>query len=88
MAAILLSVVVIGINTFFVIQTVQHYATWPWLVVVAIVGVLYLLFCVYLVLHMAVSMGFEGLLRYDFVNKYVVGPVNSQLTVQPINYSR
>ncbi|XP_044762683.1 protein Malvolio-like isoform X2 [Coccinella septempunctata] len=87
-ASILLSIVVIAINTFFVIQTVQHYATWPWLVLVAIVGVLYLLFCVYLVLHMAVSMGCEGLLKYDFISNYVVGPVNSQLTVQPINYSR
>ncbi|XP_045465242.1 protein Malvolio-like isoform X2 [Harmonia axyridis] len=86
-AAILLSIVVIAINTFFVIQTVQHYATWPWLVLVAIIGILYLIFCVYLVLHMAVSMGCESLLKYDFISNYVVGPVNSQLTVQPINYS-
>ncbi|KAK9886485.1 hypothetical protein WA026_016768 [Henosepilachna vigintioctopunctata] len=86
--SILLSIVVIGINTYFVIQTVQDRALdWPWLFVVGVIGVLYLVFCVYLVIHMSVSMGCDRLLRYDFVNKFVVGPVNSNLTVQPINYS-
>ncbi|KAL3270632.1 hypothetical protein HHI36_021164 [Cryptolaemus montrouzieri] len=88
LAAILLSIVVIGINTFFVTQTVQDLSlAWPWLVLVCIIGVLYLLFCIYLVLHMAVSMGWDSLLKYDFVNNFVIGPVNSSLSVQPINYS-
>lgn len=89
-ASILLSVVVIGINTYFVIETVKALELeWFALTGVAIVGVFYLLFCTYLVIHMAVSMGNRNLLNYSFVNKYIMSPITeSEMSVNPISYSR
>ncbi|XP_028142899.1 protein Malvolio isoform X2 [Diabrotica virgifera virgifera] len=87
-AAILLSIVVIMINTYFVINTVDELQlTWPLLVVVVIVGIFYLLFCFYLVIHMSISMGSTNLLRYNFVNKYIMGPVDATLDISPIGYA-
>ncbi|CAG9861190.1 unnamed protein product [Phyllotreta striolata] len=88
-ASILLSIAVIAINTYFVIDLVSSWGlTWFYLVIVAIVGVFYLLFCGYLVIHMAISMGNTNLLRYNAVNKYIVGPVDATLDISPISYSR
>lgn len=89
MVATLLSVVVIGINTYFVVETVHNFNLhWFALTIVVIVGIIYLLFCAYLVAHMAVSMGYKKLLRYKFVTKYVISPVDANLSVNPISYSR
>lgn len=58
-----LSVLVIGINIYFVFDTVKEVLdkdkenSVQILVGVSIYGVLYLLFCLYLVIHMAISMG-------------------------------
>lgn len=88
-ASILLSIVVIAINTYFVINTVNELELhWFPLLVVILVGIFYLLFCVYLVIHMAISMGNTRLLRYGFVSKYVMGPIDSSLDINPMSYSR
>ncbi|RZC14257.1 Malvolio, partial [Asbolus verrucosus] len=87
-ASILLSILVITINTYFVVQTMKDlHLQWYALLVVIIIGICYLIFCAYLVIHMAISMGNTNLLRYRLVTKYVVGPVDSQLSVNPISYS-
>ncbi|XP_018565976.1 protein Malvolio isoform X2 [Anoplophora glabripennis] len=87
-ASILLSIVVIAINTYFVVNTVNELELhWFPLLVVILVGILYLLFCAYLVVHMAISMGNTRLLRYGFVNKYVMGPIDSALDISPISYA-
>lgn len=89
MTAILLSILVIAINTYFVVQTVNDFEFgWAALLLVIVIGICYLVFCVYLVVHMAVSMGNRNLLRYDFVSKYIMGSIESQLAVNPISYSR
>jgi len=86
--ATLLSVVVISINTYFVVATVNKlHLGWFALTIVVLVGILYLLFCVYLVIHMAVSMGNTSLMRYNFIGRYISGPVEGQLTNDPVSYS-
>lgn len=88
-ASILLSVVVIGINTYFVVETVNElHLHWFALLIVVIIGICYLIFCAYLVIHMAISMGNTELLRYSLVKKYIMGPIDSQLSVNPVSYSR
>lgn len=88
-ASIILSIVVITINTYFVVNTVnEHNLHWFFLLVIIIVGIFYLLFCFYLVVHMAISMGNTSLLRYHFVNKYIMGPVDMTLNIEPISYTR
>lgn len=87
--AMVLSIVVITINTYFVVSTVNslHLNVYA-LIAVVVIGVLYLLFCMYLAIHMAVSMGATSLTRYQFVNRYVCGPtVDGQLTNDPVTYS-
>lgn len=88
-ASIILSVVVIAINTYFVVNTVnEHHLHWFFLLLVIVIGIFYLVFCFYLVLHMAISMGNTSLLRYNFVNKYIMGPVDMTLNIHPISYTR
>ncbi|XP_017777462.1 PREDICTED: protein Malvolio-like isoform X1 [Nicrophorus vespilloides] len=87
--AILLSIVVISINTYVVIDQVNDLdPNWALLTLIVIVGVIYLLFCAYLVIHMLVSMGNISLLEYGFVNKYIMGNSDSELSSNPSNYSR
>ncbi|XP_025830765.1 protein Malvolio isoform X2 [Agrilus planipennis] len=86
--ATLLSLVVISINTYFVIETVNDLQlSWFWLMIVILIGILYLIFCVYLVIHMIVSMGYTTIAKYKFVNKYVIGPVDSKLASNTTAYS-
>lgn len=61
--ATILSVIVITINIYFVINTVQEDLPHHWAVILAIsiYSILYLLFCFYLTIHMAVSMGATSL---------------------------
>lgn len=87
-ASILLSILVIAINTYFVVNTVYEFNLhWVMIFVIVVIGIIYLLFCVYLVVHMAVSMGNTTLMRYDFITKYVVGPNDAQLSINPMSYS-
>lgn len=87
--ATLLSMVVISINTFFVVETVGSlHLGWAAFTAVVIVAILYLLFCVYLVIHMAVSLGTTSLTQYDFVGKYVLGDEQRRFTNDPVSYSR
>ncbi|KAJ3650843.1 hypothetical protein Zmor_016921 [Zophobas morio] len=88
-ASILLSVVVIAINTYFVVQTMNDlHLHWYALFFVVIIGICYLIFCAYLVIHMAISMGNTNLLRYGLVRRYIMAPTDAQLSVNPISYSR
>ncbi|XP_012230809.1 protein Malvolio isoform X2 [Linepithema humile] len=76
-----LSVLVITINIYFVIQTVQEDLPHHWAVFFAmsLYAILYLLFCAYLAIHMAVSMGATSLSNHWFVVKYIGSPVNPTL---------
>ncbi|XP_012152502.1 solute carrier family member malvolio isoform X7 [Megachile rotundata] len=76
-----LSAIVITINIYFVINTVQEDLPHHWTVILAIsiYSVLYLLFCLYLVIHMAVSMGATSLNDCWFVKKYIGSPVSTTL---------
>uniref|UniRef100_A0A6M2DXH6 Putative mn2+ and fe2+ transporter of the nramp family n=1 Tax=Xenopsylla cheopis TaxID=163159 RepID=A0A6M2DXH6_XENCH len=71
--AILLSVLVIAINIYFVVDQVNHGdMTAGYLALIIIFGILYLLFCLYLVLHMSASMGCNSLSNLTFIQKYVM----------------
>lgn len=71
--SILLSLVIIAINIYFVYNTVDELELSAGLIAAVIVyGVLYLLFCVYLGIHLAVSMGNQTLAKIGFVQKYVM----------------
>ncbi|XP_076253827.1 protein Malvolio-like isoform X1 [Rhynchophorus ferrugineus] len=86
--SVLLSLVVIAINIYFVVSTVNEFnLNWFWLALVIFLGILYILFCTYLVIHMAVSMGDTRLLRYNFVEKYIMGPVGNTFTISATRYS-
>lgn len=88
--ATLLSLVVICINTYTVITTLKEFSLhWVSLTGIGILGVCYLLFCVYLVIHMSISMGSTRLMQYDLVRKYIIGSSqDANLGVSPISYSR
>ncbi|XP_076292866.1 solute carrier family member malvolio isoform X2 [Lasioglossum baleicum] len=76
-----LSALVIAINIYFVINTVQDDLPHHWAVILAIsvYSILYLLFCLYLVIHMAVSMGATSIADHWFVRKYIGSPVSTTL---------
>ncbi|XP_014481310.1 PREDICTED: protein Malvolio [Dinoponera quadriceps] len=86
-----LSVLVIVINIYFVTQTVQEDLphTWPVYLGMSIYAVLYLIFCTYLAIHMAVSMGATSLGNHWFVTKYIGTPVSTTLGItNPAVYAR
>lgn len=82
--SISLSLGVIIINIYLVIGTIRDYDV-PWAVmsVIIVISVLYLLFCLYLVVHMVLTMGGTWLLRFSFVRKYVAGPVDLNFFIEP-----
>ncbi|XP_043464637.1 protein Malvolio isoform X2 [Leptopilina heterotoma] len=89
--ATLLSVTVISINIYFVINTVDEKLSHHWSVILAfsIFSILYLTFCVYLIIHMAVNMGATSLGNHWFVAKYIGGPVENSFGLSnPAVYSR
>lgn len=61
-----LAVVVITINVYFVLITVQDKVPkhWAILTLIAIFSIFYVTFCIYLVIHMAIHMGATGLTDY------------------------
>ncbi|XP_076627527.1 solute carrier family member malvolio isoform X2 [Colletes latitarsis] len=86
-----LSAVVICINIYFVINTVQDDLPHHWAVILAIsiYFILYLLFCLYLVIHMALNMGATSLGNHWFVSKYIGSPVSTTLGLSnPTIYAR
>ncbi|XP_031845959.1 solute carrier family member malvolio isoform X2 [Nomia melanderi] len=86
-----LSVIVITINIYFVINTVQEDLPHHWAVIfaISIYSILYLLFCLYLTIHMAVSMGATSLGDLSFVRKYIGSPVSTTLGLSnPTIYAR
>ncbi|XP_066257784.1 protein Malvolio-like [Euwallacea similis] len=85
----LLSLLVICINIYTVITTVFEFDLhWLSLTIISILGICYIFFCIYLVIHMSISMGNTWLLKYDFVNTYIADETaESNLGVYPISYS-
>ncbi|XP_018399666.1 PREDICTED: protein Malvolio [Cyphomyrmex costatus] len=86
-----LSVLVITINIYFVIQTVQEDLPHHWAIYLAmcIYAILYLIFCAYLAIHMAVSMGATSLGNNWLVTKYIGTPVSPTLGISnPAVYAR
>ena len=57
--SLVFSLLVIGINIFFVFQYVISlgYNSWYFILFVVSIGILYLLFCGYLIIDMAINMG-------------------------------
>ncbi|XP_015116732.1 protein Malvolio isoform X2 [Diachasma alloeum] len=90
--ATLLSAAVIAINIFFVTQTVNEKLSNPnWAVIFGIIiyAVIYLGFCLYFVIHMAIAMGAEFLTRNRFIAKYVGGPTEMSFALtNPAVYAR
>ncbi|XP_058806651.1 protein Malvolio isoform X2 [Phymastichus coffea] len=94
--ASVLSILVITINIYFVSQTVSEYiaddSTYEKeiiITVIAIFSMCYLLFCLYLVIHMAISMGATSLNNIPFIVKYIGGPVETSFGLNnPVMYSR
>jgi len=71
--SILLSVVVIGINIFFVMSRVQDAdLSAGWISLVVIFAIAYIAFNVYLVIHMCCSIGSTWFTQFSFVRKYVL----------------
>ncbi|CRL01680.1 CLUMA_CG014899, isoform A [Clunio marinus] len=87
--AILLSVIVIGINIFFVINQVnQANLSAGWITFVVIFALAYIAFNIYLVIHMCCSIGSSRLSQYHFVQKYVLKNPSLLLdSVNPNSYS-
>ncbi|GLG93589.1 Uncharacterized protein GBIM_00958, partial [Gryllus bimaculatus] len=71
-----LSAVVIGINIYFVISTaLRDIERVIWLVLIGIFAVAYLIMCLYLVVHMIVSIGGARFSNHPLISKYIDGPV-------------
>ena len=60
-----LSLLVIGINIYFVLQYVLGlgFTSWYFIFFIVVAGLLYLIFCGYLFIDMAINMGAVGILR-------------------------
>ena len=69
----LLSVVVIVINIFFVSVTLTELVTadthWLYYVVIVVVALCYIIFVGYLSIYMLITLGFESLVDYKWVQK-------------------
>ncbi|XP_011157272.1 protein Malvolio isoform X1 [Solenopsis invicta] len=86
-----LSVLVIIINIYFVAQTVQETLPHHWAIYLgmSVYAILYLIFCAYLAIHMAVSMGATSLGNNWFITKYIGTPVSPTLGISnPAVYAR
>ncbi|XP_063695523.1 protein Malvolio isoform X2 [Culicoides brevitarsis] len=85
--SIVLSVLVITINLYFVTNTVMALQLngW-WITVVVLFAIAYIMFNFYLVIHMAVGMGNERLASHPLVRKFVTPP--QQDFDSPSSYAR
>lgn len=70
-----LSFLVIGVNIYFVFQYVEGLGitTWYFITGIVLVGILYLIFCLYLVLDMILHMGGEGLTNLPIIQRFFSG---------------
>ncbi|KAL9889666.1 protein Malvolio isoform X2 [Glossina fuscipes] len=76
--SVLLTMIVIGVNLYFVINQVEALnVTGVILAVVCVFAILYLLFNLYLVIHMAACMGNRFLTNSQLIQKYVLPSQNS-----------
>ena len=74
--SLVLSLLVIGINIFFVFQYVVGlgFTSWYFIVFIVTVGLLYLLFCLYLIIDMAIHMGAVGILNTPLLGRLFAHP--------------
>ncbi|XP_034233265.1 protein Malvolio isoform X1 [Thrips palmi] len=90
-ASFLLAAVVIGINTYYVVQLVidQFSTNYAVIAGVLIFGVFYLLLCLYLFLHMMATLGFcKSFSNSSFVEKYICSSATSNFILSnQSNYS-
>ena len=74
--SLVLSLLVIGINIFFVFQYVVGlgFTSWYFIFFIVTVGLLYLLFCLYLIIDMAIHMGAVGILNTPLLGRLFAHP--------------
>ncbi|XP_019877691.2 protein Malvolio-like [Aethina tumida] len=73
--SIILSITVVGINTFFVVEKISaNNLETGVLLITILVALLYLLFVIYLGFHLYISFGGKQLESHELVQKYVVVP--------------
>ncbi|XP_055326953.1 protein Malvolio-like isoform X3 [Sitodiplosis mosellana] len=76
--SVLLFILVIAINITFVVDRLNDAdLDWGWFTLVIIFSVLYILFNIYLVIHMAVYMGSERLRNLSLVQKFIMPAENT-----------
>ncbi|CAO1404826.1 unnamed protein product [Diamesa tonsa] len=82
--SVLLSFVVIFINLFFIFNQIKEAdLSSSWNVLVVIFSICYVIFNIYLIIHMAVLMGNKKLAQLEFVQKYVMhNPVTNDNKLQ------
>ncbi|XP_069703805.1 protein Malvolio [Periplaneta americana] len=87
--SIALSALVIAINIFFVTHSVIYEMPphWALYLFIGLYGIGYILLCIYLLLHMAVSMGNSRLSEYRFVSKYISCPHATDFGLTTPNFS-
>ncbi|XP_017847825.1 protein Malvolio isoform X2 [Drosophila busckii] len=83
--SILLTILVIGVNLYFVVaQVEQLQIEGGMLALVCIFAILYLLFVLYLVIHMAACMGNKRLMNSRWVQRFVL-PSQNSFTIKNAN---
>ncbi|XP_014208016.1 protein Malvolio-like [Copidosoma floridanum] len=78
-AATTLSLAVIGINVYLVYTMVLADLTGLGVLVVVVVAVFYLLFCLYLIIYLAIGVGATSLNKCKIISEYVRGPMDGSL---------
>ncbi|KAK9874628.1 hypothetical protein WA026_005456 [Henosepilachna vigintioctopunctata] len=75
--SLVLGVIVVGINVFFVVTKLQELELQLiFIILIIILAVLYLLFVVYLTIHLYISFGNTSLEDYPFIQKYVMNELS------------
>lgn len=71
-----LAVLVIGVNIYFVFQYVVglNITAWYFITGIIVVAVAYLLFCLYLIVDLVISMGGDHLATFPFVQRLFSPP--------------
>ena len=74
--SVVLAMLVIAVNIYFVVQYVigLNITVWYFVLPISILGFLYLLFCLYLTIDMIINMGGERLATLPIVRKFFSPP--------------
>lgn len=80
--SILLSMIVIGINVFFVYRTVSELnLSFGPIIAIIIVAIFYMILVIYLAIHMIVSLQSNNFMHIDFIKKFVLNDDERTLDV-------